>query len=301
VGRLAVLGPGGVGGLVAAALARAGEPVTVVAREESAAVIEERGIEVRSGRLGDFTARPGAVTALEEPVDALFVATKAPGLQAALERVRTAPDLVVPLLNGLEHLPLLRERFGNAAVAGVIRVESDRPRPGLIEHTSSVLRIDVAADDPAQQPALRELVARLEAAEVPAVVGESEATVMWRKLARLNALASTTSAYDLPIGPIRDTPELFDELRACVAETAAVAAAEGAEVEASAVLEELRGLLPEHGSSLRRDIAAGRETELDAIAGAVLRAGARHGVETPTVARLAAAVAKRAGIDPPRA
>jgi 2-dehydropantoate 2-reductase len=300
VGRLAVLGPGGVGGLVAAALARAGEPVTVVGREETAAVIAARGIEVHSARLGDFTARPEVVSELEEPVDALFVATKATGLEAALGRVRADPALVVPLLNGLEHLAALRERFGGAVVAGVIRVESDRPKAGVVEHTSSVLRVDLASEDPRRRPALDALAERLDAAGVDAFVGDSEATVMWRKLVRLNALACTTSAYDLPIGPIRDTPELRDELRGCVAETAAVAVAEGADVEAGAALEELWGLLPEHGSSLRRDIAAGRETELDAIAGAVLRAGARHGLECPTVARLAAQVAKRAGVDPPR-
>jgi 2-dehydropantoate 2-reductase len=293
VGRLAVLGPGGVGGLVAAALARAGEPVTVVAREETAEAISERGISVTSARLGDFTARPDAVAELTEPVDALFVATKAAGLEAAVERVRERPALVVPLLNGVDHLCWLRDRLGEAVVAGVIRVESDRPSPGVIEHTSSVLRIDMASDDPGRRPELEALAARLEAAGVPAAVENSEATVMWRKLARLNALALATSAFDLPIGPIRDTPELHDELRGCVSETVAVAVAEGADVEASTVLEELRGLLPEHGSSLRRDIAAGRETELDAIAGAVLRAGARHGIETPTVARLAAAVADR--------
>ena len=56
--EVAVLGPGGVGGLVAAALDRAGTPVSVVAREETVAVIEADGIRVRSVRLGDFTARP---------------------------------------------------------------------------------------------------------------------------------------------------------------------------------------------------------------------------------------------------
>ena len=294
MGRLAVLGPGGVGGLVAGALARAGEPVTVVAHEATAEVIARDGLRVRSGRLGDFEVRPDAAPALDDPVDALLVATKATGLAGALERIRATPDLVVPLLNGVEHLALLRERFGDAVAAGVIRVESDRPQAGVIEHTSSVLQVDMASDGEALQPALRSLAERLEAAGVPAVVGDSEATVMWRKLARLNALACTTSAHDLPIGPIRDTPELRDELRSCVGETVAVAVAEGADVEASAVLDELLDLLPEHGSSLRRDIAAGRPTELDAIAGAVLRAGARHGIECPTVARLAALVAERA-------
>jgi 2-dehydropantoate 2-reductase len=296
---IAVLGPGGVGGLVAAALARAGEPVTVVAREDTAAVIAADGIRVRSVALGDFTARPAAVSSLAEPVGVLLVAPKATGLAAALERVRAEPELVVPLLNGVDHMGPLRERFGDRLAAGVIRVESDRPEPGVVEQTSPSVRVDMASDGSGLQPALRALAERLEAAGVPAVVGESEADVLWRKLVRLNALALATSAYDRPLGPIRSTPELADELKACIAETAAVAAAEGADIRASAVVTELAEAHPELGSSMRRDIAAGREPELDAIAGAVLRAGARHGIECPTVARLAGAVAERAGVSPP--
>ena len=297
---IAVLGPGGVGGLVAAALARAGEPVTVVAREQTVETIAREGIRVRSVRLGDFTARPAAaVTSLDEPVSTLLVAPKATALGPALERVRAEPELVVPLLNGLEHMAALRERFGDRVAAGVIRVESDRPEPGVVVHTSPFLRVDMASDGEALRPALDALAARLEAAGVPAVVGDSEADVLWRKLVRLNALACTTSAYDLPLGPIRSTPELAAELRGCVIEGAAVATAEGADIDARAVLAELDEAHPELGSSMRRDIAAGREPELDAIAGAVLRAGARHDLDCPTIARLAARIAERAGIDPP--
>jgi 2-dehydropantoate 2-reductase len=55
----------------------------------------------------------------------------------------------------------------------------------------------------------------------------------------------------------------------------------------------------ELGSSMQRDIAAGREPELDAIAGSVLRAAARHGLECPTIAQLALQVAERAGVAAP--
>jgi ketopantoate reductase len=50
---------------------------------------------------------------------------------------------------------------------------------------------------------------------------------------------------------------------------------------------------------MQRDIAAGREPELDAIPGSVLRAAARHGIGCPTIERLVAIIAVRAGIDPP--
>jgi 2-dehydropantoate 2-reductase len=209
------------------------------------------------------------------------------------------PGLVVPLLNGLAHRTPLKARFGSHAVAGSIRVESDRPEPGVVEQTSPFLRVDMASDGEALQPALEALAARLEAAGVPAVVGKSEADVLWPKLVRLNALALMTSAYDLSLGPIRSTPELWAELKGCVIEGATAARAEGAEIAEGDVLGELADAHAELGSSMRRDIAAGREPELDAIAGAVLRAGARHGIECPTIARLAARVADRAGIAPP--
>jgi 2-dehydropantoate 2-reductase len=50
---------------------------------------------------------------------------------------------------------------------------------------------------------------------------------------------------------------------------------------------------------MQRDIAAGREPELDAIAGAVIRAAARHNLRCPTVRWLTGRVAGRAGIPAP--
>jgi len=300
--RIAVLGPGGVGGFVAGALARAGTDVTVVARQETAAAIADRGLDVRSVLLDDFVAQPAAVAVLEDPVDALLVATKAGGLAAALERVRGEPGLVVPLLNGLDHMALLRERFGPERVAaGTIRIEADRPAPGQVVHTSRFLRVDLAADGGRLGPQLEALAAALEAAQVPARIMDTEAEVLWGKLVRLNALACTTSAYDLPLGPIRSTPELRADLVAAVQEAAAVARAEGASVEPGNVMGELTDAHAELSSSMRRDIAAGREPELDQIPGAVLRAAARHGLACPTIARLTLQVARRAGIDPPAA
>src|SRR4051794_15224987 len=123
---LAILGPGGVGGFLAAALDRAGTPVEVVAREETAKALAESGIGVRSVLLGDFRAQPRAVASAEVDGAVLVVATKAAGLEAALERVSGEPALVVPLLNGLDHLALLRERWGERVAAASIRIESTR-------------------------------------------------------------------------------------------------------------------------------------------------------------------------------
>jgi 2-dehydropantoate 2-reductase len=299
--RVAVLGPGGVGGLLAASLARAGTEVTVIAREQSAAAIAAHGLHVSSETLGEFVARPPALERLQEPVDALLVATKASGLAPALERISVEPGLVVPLLNGLDHLQLLRERFREAPVAaGSIRVEADRPAPGVVVHTSPFLLVQMACAEPAAREPMQELARLLSGAGVRAEVLDSEAQVMWSKLVRLNALALTTSAYDKPLGEIRRTPQLRADLEGAIREACAVGSAEGApDVDPARALAELERAHETLGSSMQRDIAAGREPELDAIPGSVLRAAARHGLECPTIERLVALIADRAGIPAP--
>lgn len=300
--RVAILGVGGVGGFLAGVLQRAGTPVTVVARESTAALIEQRGVQVRSVRFGGFVEHPHAVSHLEAAPDALIVATKATGLPAALERIACEPPLVLPLLNGLDHLAVLRERFAGGrgrVLAGSIRIEADRPEPGVAVHTSPFLRIDLASDDPAAAPAALALADVLNAAQVPANVLDSEAQVLWSKLVRLNALACTTSAFDLLLGPIRTTPELRSELVGAVHEAGAVARAEGAEVVDADVLAELDGAHATLGSSMARDIREGRAPELDAIPGAVLRAAARHGIACPTIERLVAQIVRRTGLPAP--
>lgn len=300
--EIAVLGPGGVGGFLAAALERAGESVRVVAREATAALIARDGIGVESVRLGDFTAQPPATAALTEEVDVLFVATKATTLSDALELIQAEPRLIVPLLNGLEHMTLLRRRFAPERVAAAtIRIESSAPRPGQIRQTSPFLRVELAADDPRPRADLGALAEVLERAGVPARVEAAEAQILWSKLVRLVALATTTSASGETIGFIRSDPAWRATLLAAIEEAAAVANADGAQIDPAAPLSELEDAHPGLGSSMARDIAAGREPELDAIAGAVLRAGRRHGLLTPTLERLTRSVAERAGIAPPRA
>jgi 2-dehydropantoate 2-reductase len=123
---------------------------------------------------------------------------------------------------------------------------------------------------------------------------------MWSKLVRLNALACTTSAYDKLLGEIRSTPALRADLEAAIKEASAVGRAEGAgDVQAAVAIAELDRAHATLGSSMQRDIAAGRAPELDAIPGSVLRAAARHGLPCPTIERLVGMIAARAGLQPP--
>jgi 2-dehydropantoate 2-reductase len=98
------------------------------------------------------------------------------------------------------------------------------------------------------------------------------------------------------LGEIRSTPELRADLLGAIEEGCAVGRAEGAEVDPVTAMGELEGAHDTLGSSMQRDIAAGREPELDAIPGSLLRAAERHGIQCPTITRLVALIAARAGL-----
>ena len=137
----AVLGPGAVGGALAVRLALAGERVICVARQETAAAIRSDGLTlVQDGEA--LHARPEAAGLLDEPVDLLLVTVKAPGLDDAVARVHSAPKLVLPLLNGLEHMAVLRDRFSWVVAATIGRLEAFREGPTrIVQHAPALITV----------------------------------------------------------------------------------------------------------------------------------------------------------------
>ena len=270
----AILGPGAVGGSLAARLALAGERVICVARPETAAAIRDDGLAlVYEGE--ELRARPEAVETLEEPVELLLVAVKSPGLAEALGRVKAEPQLVLPLLNGLEHMAVLRERFRSVTAATIGRLEAFREAPTrIVQHKAAL--VTVAGDD---------LPAPLLQAGVETRLGGGDVDVLWEKLARQAPLALLTSVTGKSTGDVRSDPRL----RAAVEEACAVAVADGAHTTLAEQWSIIESLPPELTTSTARDVAAGWPSELDAIAGGVVRAGRRLGVPTPTFEELLAA------------
>ncbi|MET9773030.1 2-dehydropantoate 2-reductase [Streptomyces sp. NPDC006367] len=281
---VAVLGPGGVGGLLAALLARAGHRVICLAGTATATALRGTGLHVRSAEFGDFATPVETDTELREHVDLCLVTVKNTHLEAALERVpRDMLDggLVLPLLNGIEHPAQLRRHFGERrVVAGAVRVESTRIAPGSIEHGSPFLEIDLAGTT----ERLGELAKCLRAAGATTRVVADETTLLWSKLAFLAPFALLTTRYGLPIGGIRE--EHGEELNALLQEAAAVSEACGAPADVAKASALYEAFPPGARSSMQRDAEAGRPLELDAIGGALLRAAHRHGMTVPVTARL---------------
>ena len=284
---VAVLGPGGTGGLLAALLARAGHRVICLAGDDTAETLRTAGIQVRSGTFGDFTTPVEADTELREPVDACVIAVKHTSLHSALDRVpptALGDGLLVPLLNGVEHPATLRTRYRPDRVApAVIRVESTRVAPGVIDHGSPFAELDLTGEGVPRER-LDALASALAAAGPTTRVLDDETAALWAKMSFLAPFALLTTLHALPLGEVRTRHR--EELTALVEETAAVSAACGGPADPAQALARYDAFPPGTKSSMQRDAEAGRPLELDAIGGALLRAADRHGVKVPVATRV---------------
>ena len=280
--RHAILGVGGIGGLIGGALARTGADVVLVMRPETLAGYDGR-LAVESAVLGDFEVAVPAVPRLDRAVDVLWVTTKAPSLESALSSAppeHVGDGVVIPFLNGVDHVAFLRKRYPNV-VAGAIRVESERVATGHIRQLSPFLLVDLSGAE--------DVAAELQAAGLDTRVRPDEVSLLWDKLAVLAPIALATTAFAGPLGDVRGDARF----QGCRDEAIAVARAFGAEIDADALRAMIEAAPADTRSSMQKDVAAGRAPELDAIAGPILRGGQRHGIPVPTTAELARLVAAR--------
>ena len=280
--RHAVLGGGGVGALLAAAFARSGENVVVLLRAPALGRYPGR-ITVESVVLGDFEVDVPAAASLDRTVDVLWVATKATQLEDALPlapAARVGEAIVVPLLNGVDHVAVLRAHFPHVAAA-TIQVESERVPPMLVRQVSPFLRMEIA-----RESGVAEAVRR---AGIECSTRDDELSLLWQKLVFLAPIALATSALDTDVGGARRD----DRFRGCFEEVLAVAGAEGARIDAGAARAILERAPDEMRSSMQKDVHAGRRPELDAIAGPIVRGGLSHAIATPATEQLVALVRAR--------
>ena len=288
--RHAILGVGGVGGLIGASLARLGDSVTVVVRRETLASYPDH-LKLESP-FGNFEV-PVNRSAEVPAVDVLWIAVKATQLEESLKAV-TNPHTVgaiVPLLNGVDHLAVLRNRFGGECViAATIAVESERVAPGRIVHRSPFARLNVSS---AGKSLLAPTLEQFQKMGFECRFVDDEATLMWSKAVFLAPIALATTAFDQPIGGVLNNPDWKAEWESCVREACAVAAAEGARVDPSAVVSGMSKMPGGMRSSMQKDVEQRNPPELDAIAGPIIRAADRRGIEIPATRRLVSAIAAR--------
>ena len=296
--KFAILGSGAVGGYYGAKLARAGHDVTFIARGAHLAAMRERGLEIRSPVLGDFTVRaraeedPGRVG----PVDVVIVAVKAYDNASALPRIAPmiGPDTtILPLQNGVDSAAELAAQFGEApVVGGVTYIATALAAPGLIEQTGTHRRIvfgEVFGALPRLSARVGAIRDALVGADIQAEGVEDGRVPIWEKFIFLVSLAGFTGASRLPIGPIWADPVIRERFLDSCREIEFLARAEGVPV-ARDIIERIASYaaaLPgSMRSSLLIDLSQGKRIEVEQLQGSVVRRAARAGVPAPITSTL---------------
>ncbi len=273
---ITVIGPGAIGGMVAAQLCQdARNDVTVVARTPFAKLLLETPV-------GELQANPRIVT---EPVDAqpadwVLVATKAYDSESAaawFDSLLGEKTVVAVLQNGVNHVErfskwLPRERI----LPVIVDCPTERIAPGQIRQRGPAL-LTVPHNELAQR-----FAGLFANTEVRCDLSGDFTSMAWWKLC-VNA-AGVVNALVLQPARIAHDENAAGIMRAIVEETAAVGRAEGAQLAADVadeVIAMYRGQPADSVNSLLADRVAGRPMEIDLRNGVIVELGRNHGIATP--------------------
>jgi len=288
--RIAVFGTGGVGGYFGAQLARAGEDVVFIARGKHLQAIHTQGLRVETSK-GDIVIHPAQVA--DNPVQVGVVDLVILGVKTwqvteaarAMQPMIGQNTFVVPLQNGVEAPSQLAEVLGREHVlGGLCGTMSWIVAPGHIRsigetHFIKFGEMDKRPGERAEQ--LRQVFQRSGVkAEVPPDIHVS----LWEKFLFVVSFGGVGAVTRAPIGVIRTLPETRRMLELCLREIFAVARARHVAMSDGSVEKSiafLDSLAPSGTTSLQRDIADGKPSELEAWNGAVVRLGREAGVPTP--------------------
>ncbi len=309
--RIAIFGAGAVGGYFGGRLAEAGEEVVWFSRGAMLDALRTQGLAVESLK-GDFTLPPQRATDRPEevgPVDAVLLAVKTwqvPEAARTLKPWLHDHSLVVPLQNGVEAADqLIAELGAEPVVGGVAKIVAVVTAPGKVRHFGAEPGIDLGPlsggpherHDPPRRRRQHErcehLHEALVRAGIAAVLRDDIEVALWEKFLFIASVSGVGAIHDATLGEVRSNPETRAQLEAAMREIESLAHARGIPLGADVVERALAfvdRLAAESTASMQRDLKAGRESELEAQSGAVVRLGRESGVPTPVHERLYAAL-----------
>lgn len=287
--RLLVLGAGGIGGYFGGRLAAAGEDVTFLVRPRRAAALERDGLVIESPE-GNWSGPVKTVTggAGGGPYDVVLLSCKSYDLASAIDAIKPAVEsgaLVLPLLNGLNHLDTLDAAFGAEKVlGGVAHISVTLDTDGRIRHLNKLQILTHGARLDSQAEAAARLQGVLARGGFTAVLAPVIMQDMWEKLVMLATLAGMTCLTRASVGEIAATRDGRALMLEMLGECAAVAQAHGHAVRRNRD-EAARAMLTDATSrvtaSMLRDMQAGGPTEADHIVGDMVARAEAMGMPTP--------------------
>ncbi len=289
--RITVFGTGGVGGYFGGRLARAGEEVTFIARGEHLRAIRTTGLRVDS-RDSDFVIYPARATDDVSEVgetDLVILGVKAwqvPEAARAIKPIVGANTTVLPLQNGVEAVPQLVDELGrDNVVGGLCRIVSFVVEPGHIRHAGFTPSIIIGELDNQRTDRIVSIEQVFKRAGLEITIAADIQVALWMKFLFIASFSGVGAMANAPAAVIRSDPNWRTQMLKAMEEIYTLAHARGISLPPDSIDTVMRAVhaLPEDAtSSMQRDIAAGKPSELEAQNGAVVRMAHESGIDVPT-------------------
>ena len=279
------------GGYFGGRLARAGEEVTFIARGEHLRAIKARGLKVSSTD-GDFVIYPARATDDVSEVgetDLVILGVKAwqvPEAARAIKPIVGANTTVLPLQNGVEAVPQLVDELGrDNVVGGLCRIVSFVIEPGHIRHAGFTPSIIIGELDNQHTDRIVSIEQVFKRAGLEITIAADIQVALWMKFLFIASFSGVGAMANAPAGIIRSDPKWRTQILKAMEEIYTLAHARGINLPPDSIETVMRAVdaLPEDAtSSMQRDVAAGKPSELEAQNGAVVRMAHEIGVNVPT-------------------
>ena len=289
--RITIFGTGGVGGYFGGRLARAAAEVTFIARGEHLRAIKTDGLRVDSTE-GDFVIYPAQATddvAEVGETELVIVGVKAWQVPEAARAIKplVGPDTtVLPLQNGVEAVPQLVDELGrDNVIGGLCRIVSYVVGPGHIRHAGFTPSVIIGEIDNRRTERISRIEATFKRAGLEITVARDIQVALWTKFLFIASFSGVGAMANAPAGVVRSDPKWRAQILKAMEEIYALAHARGIKLPPDSidkVMGFVDGLPEDATSSMQRDIAAGKPSELESQNGAVVRMAREAGVEVPT-------------------
>ena len=289
--RIAIFGSGGVGGYFGGRLAQAGEDVTFIARGKHLRAIRTNGLRVDSPD-GDFLINPARATDSASEVgevDLVILGVKAwqvPEAARAIKPIVAAQTTVLPLQNGVDAVGELIAELGTTpVVGGLCKIVSFVLEPGHIRHAGFAPSVVIGELDNRRSDRIVALEETFNRAGLNTKIAGDIQVALWMKFLFIASFSGVGAIANAPAGVLRSDPELRARMLHAMNETYELARARQVILPPDAietVMASVDALPADATSSMQRDIAAGRPSELESQNGAMARMAREAGISVPT-------------------
>ncbi len=291
--KIAVMGAGSIGGYFGGMLAQGGHQVTLIARGAHRQAIEAHGLKIITDA-GESMVRcattdnPNSVGPVELVLLTVKTYHNAQAVPAMLPLI-DGDTSVLCLQNGIDSYQAVAQ-----AVAPVVRskkvlpgaayIEASLAGPGVVRQSGQVVRIVFGELDGSDSDRGQLILQVLEQSGIPAQFTQDIQQTLWTKFLFIATMAGVTTLSRETMAQLMPRPESRQAIIDCMQEIEAVARALGvnlAEDVVSSTISYIEGSLEQMHASMHADVVAGRPLELEALNGAVVRAGRVAQVPTP--------------------